>query len=90
MRSDPIDLTTLGAATPLPPADHPLWDGPVKTASEINEFDLTGMDPALAQFLQRLTARMSVLEWEFREWKLYQSAPWWKRLLMQRPKLPQL
>jgi hypothetical protein len=60
--SEPIDLTTLGAATPLPPSDHPIFQGPVKSASEIVDFDYTGMDPHLARFLQSLVYRIGELE----------------------------
>lgn len=83
--TEPIDLTTLGGSTPLPPSDHPIWDGPVKTASEIVDYDFTGLDPRLAQFLQRLNARVSVLEAHLGlgslVWPMKQM-PLWKRLLV--------
>jgi hypothetical protein len=30
----PVDLTTLGAVTPLPPPDHAIFAGPIKSASD--------------------------------------------------------
>ncbi len=50
----PVDLTTLGAATPLPPQDHPIYAGPLKSASD-------GF-PDLNMSKQQMAAKIFTLE----------------------------
>lgn len=54
MAETPIDLTTLGAAVPLPPPEHPFWEGPRKSAAVgIPDYHMSG---------QQMAARIFALE----------------------------